>query len=130
QAVGTGADVATFTRQALAAHGATVSGRDPLDVDLAEAPRALREAVGGQPRLRARFELPVADGVEYLSRTHPFVEGLASYVMDTALDAAAEGVARRCGVIQTGRVAGRTTLLLVRCRYHLVTRQRDAEREL
>ncbi len=126
-AVGAGADVAAFTRQALAAHGATVGGRDPLAIDLAEAPRALREvlgpAVGDRTRFQARFELPVPDDVEYLERTHPFVEGLATYVMDTALDAAAGGVARRCGAIRTGAVACRTTLLLVRCRYHIVTQR-------
>lgn len=62
----------------------------------------------------------------YLSRTHPLVEGLATYVMDTALDPVEESLARRCGVIRTSRVSRRTTLLLVRLRFHIVT-QRGAE---
>ena len=66
-----------------------------------------------------------ADGELYLSRTHPLVEGLASYVMDAALDPAGRtgdaGIARRCGVVRTQRVSRRTTLLLVRLRYHIVT---------
>src|SRR5207248_6381483 len=61
-------------------------------------------------------------------RTHPIVEGLATYVMDTALDALGEGVARRCGVIRTDLVETRTTLLLLRFRYHIITQQaRDGD---
>ena len=86
---------------------------------------ALREAMGGQARMLVRFELPVADGVTYLSRTHPAVEGLAAYVMDAALDPLLDGRARRCGAIRTAAVATRTTLLLLRLRHHVVTvRQR------
>ena len=43
--------------------------------------------------------------------------------MDTALDPIGGGVARRCGVIRTSRVQKRTTLLLVRLRYHIITRR-------
>ena len=63
--------------------------------------------------------------VLYLNRTHPFVEGLAAYVMDTALDPLGKGAGRRCGVIRTGRVERRTTLLLVRFRYHIMTQAGD-----
>jgi hypothetical protein len=75
--------------------------------------------------LKARFELPAPDGVLYLNRTHPFVEGLAAYVMDTALDPLGHGVGRRSGVIRTSRVDRRTTLLLVRFRYHILTQTPD-----
>ena len=61
----------------------------------------------------------MSDGVLHLTRTHPIVEGLASYVMDAALDPLLEGVARRCGVIRTQAVHQRTTLLLLRLRYHI-----------
>ena len=61
-----------------------------------------------------RFELPVSDDVIYLNRTHPIVEGLASYVMDAALDPLLAGVARRCGATRTRAVTVRTTLLLAR----------------
>ena len=42
--------------------------------------------------------------------------------MDTALDPLSDAqlVARRCGVIRTSRVERRTTLLLVRLRYHII----------
>ncbi len=61
--------------------------------------------------------LPVQEGEVFLSRTHPVVEGLATYIMDTALDGI--GKASRCSVIRTRHVARRTTALLVRFRYHI-----------
>jgi hypothetical protein len=118
---------------ALRAHGGVVSARDGgVVADLRETPRALRDALGldDTTRLDARFELPVGDGEEYLSRTHPLVEGLAAYVLDTAIDPQAQGVARRAGVIRTRAVARRTTLLLLRLRFDLITRRDHRERRL
>ncbi len=131
-AIGSGVDVARFVTGALRAHGATVSGRDPVTFDLAEVPRALRDALGPgiDARLTARFELPVPDGVLYLSRTHPLVEGLASYVVETALDPIEDGAARRAGAIRTRAVERRTTALLVRFRFDLVARRGEDERRL
>src|SRR6266702_3845015 len=132
RAIGSGVDVAIFTQAAFSAYGATVSlnGTGELQVDLGEAPRALRDAVGNLTRLKARFELPVRAGELYLNRTHPVVEGLAGYVMDAALDPIGESVARRCGVIRTGHISRRTTLLLVRLRFHIVTQRGAEERPL
>jgi hypothetical protein len=113
--------VAAFTRDALIAHGGSVGGRDALSVDLSSAPAALREVLGAGDRITARFSLPVRDGELYLSRTHPLVEGLATHVLDAALDPLGEAVARRCGVIRTRQVTRRTTLLLLRYRFHIVT---------
>jgi hypothetical protein len=79
---------------------------------------------------KARTELPVPDGVLHLTRTHPIVEGLAGYVMDAALDPLLDGLARRCGAIRTRAVEGRTTLLLVRLRYHILTQKGDGETAL
>jgi hypothetical protein len=119
-------------------------GNTPITIDLQETPLALRDialmglrqrtdahtsrtsstVVDASPStcLTARFALPVREHEVYLSRTHPFVEGLATYVMDTALDPLTESVARRCGVITTRQVAKRTTLLLLRFRYHIITK--------
>jgi len=133
-AIGSNVDVETFTREAFSAHGAVVSQlhRGTIQVDPTEAPQALRDTVmgGSGYRFRARFELPVVDDERYLSRTHPIVEGLATYVMDTALDPSAESIARRCGVIRTSRVSRRTTLLLVRIRFHIIMQQGKEERAL
>ena len=122
-AIGSGVDVAAFTREGLEVHGATVTGHDTLRVDLSRTPSALRDALAFSDlgeAFEVRFELPVPDGVVHLGRTHPFVEGLATYIMNSALDPLLGGVARRAGAIRTRQVKTRTTLLLVRLRYHLL----------
>jgi hypothetical protein len=135
-AVGAGVDVQTFTVEALKASGAAVSQNGSVKLDLKETPRALREALGfmgkDTPILNARFELPVKEKQIYLTRTHPLVEGLASYVMETALDPAAveRVIARRCGAVRTRFVEKRTTTLLVRFRYHILVRRGDEEKAL
>lgn len=133
RAVGSGADVAIFVEEALARHRCAVTSDrgSGIAFDAATLPRALRETMGLRAvPVRARFELPVQEGQLHFSRTHPAVEGLASYVLDTALDARADGVARRCGAIRTRRVQRRTTLLLVRFRYHIVTIRAGREEPL
>jgi superfamily II DNA or RNA helicase len=129
QAVGSGADVAEFTRRALQMQGAVIRGTDPISVDLAGTPRALQDAIGRNEPFTARFE-PARPGESdqeiYLSRTHPIVDGLAAYVLDTALDSQADGIAARCGVIRTAAVSRRTTLLLIRYRFDLM-RDRDGD---
>ncbi len=125
-AIGSGSDVERFTHQALEDYGATVNTNGNMKIDLSEVPRSVRDAVGtnGANHIAAKFWLPVKEGEVYLSRTHPFVEGLASHVMDTALDdLVLDPIARRCGVTQTSLVERRTTLLLVRYRYHIITRR-------
>lgn len=112
------------------AHRAVISENGAVRLTLTDVPRALREAMGNVSELTARFELPVKDGQVYLSRTHPVVEGLASYMMDTALDTVEPGVARRCGVIRTSAVERRTTVLLLRCRYHIMTHRGDTTQPL
>jgi len=130
-AIGSGIDVASFTKEAFKLNNSVVSEKNGLSViDLSEAPAFLRELVGGSNTLKARFELPVSNGEVYLSRTHPIVEGLASYVMDGALDAHADGCAKRCGAIRTAAVNKRTTLLLVRFRYHIISQKGEKESPL
>src|SRR5439155_9418754 len=136
-AIGSGVDVASFTQQAFNAYGAVISQQGAngtragtLQFDLTEVPRGLRDVTCSATRFKVRFELPVREGELYLSRTHPIVEGLATYVMDTALDPLEESPARRCGVIRTSRVSRRTTLLLVRLRFHIVTQRGTEEHAL
>ena len=131
-AIGSDVDVQAFTSTALHAYGAVVTPtqKGAVTYNVSEAPRALRDAIGHpsakDATFTARFSLPVRDGEIYLNRTHPLIEGLATYVMDTALDPDANPhtvIARRCGVIRTSHVARRTTLLLVRFRYHILTQR-------
>jgi superfamily II DNA or RNA helicase len=129
-AVGSGADVARFIRRALQMQGAVVLGTDPISVDLAGTPKALQDAIGKHVPFTARFQ-PSRSGESdtelYLSRTHPIVDGLAAYVLDTALDPQADGIAARCGVIRTARVTRRTTLLLIRYRFDLIRERGDEQ---
>ncbi len=120
--IGSGVDVERFVKEALWAQKVPVTENGSVRLDLAEAPRALREATGLEGSTVVRFEPPVGEAEIYLHRTHPAVEGLATYTMDTALDPLADGVARRTSVTRTGVVERRTTLLLVRFRFHIATR--------
>jgi hypothetical protein len=131
EAIGAGVDVARFFTQAVKLHGGFVATAGQVtELTLPNEP-ALRQAIGvDEGTLRARFELPVADGVAYLTRTSPEVEGLASYVVDSALDALLPGKAARCGAIRTTAVKVRTTLLLLRLRHHIVAVRKGGQEPL
>jgi len=141
-AIGSGVDVADFTRRTLTAFGAQASGNDPLEANLAEASPALIDVLAQSSgfdlknlKIKFRFNQPVHEDEHYLQRTHPFVETLANHVLETALDplsgdAVRYPAARRCGAIRTKAVDKRTTLLLVRFRYHIIQTQNNVERPL
>jgi superfamily II DNA or RNA helicase len=130
-AIGVGTDVAAFFREALECHGARCkeSATGILAVDLKETPRALRDALTTPAeQIVARFEPHGDDTSTYLPRTHPWVAGLAGYVLGAALDGRDDAMACRSGVIRTAAVTRRTTLLLLRLRFHVVTRRGSDER--
>jgi hypothetical protein len=136
-AIGSGVAVSDFVHRAVAFHnGAVTPQGETFQIDVQHTPVALRDMLrgtigsNGVQHFTARFALPVREHEVYLSRTHPFVEGLATYVLDTALDPMQERAARRCGAIATREVQRRTTLLLVRFRFHIVTQHGDEERML
>jgi superfamily II DNA or RNA helicase len=135
QALGSAADVAGFVRTALEMSKGVFEPDGPdgrVRINLAETPRALRDCLGlpDDKEFLVRFDPAVGDGEVYLGRTHPAVEALANHVLNTALDPLATGPARRCGVIRTASVGKRTTLLLLRHRFHIVTKTPDGERQL
>lgn len=124
-AIGSGVDLASFTQDALQAYGAVGLDRNGyIQFNVEEIPQALRETMGlgDQRRLNISFDQPVGKDVVHLTRTHPLVEGLSTHLMNEALDPLLEGPARRCGVIKTGHVNVRTTVLLLRFRFHIITR--------
>ena len=135
EAIGSGADVERFMRDVLAAHGAVIrheqesSGQEAVTlVDLREVPAPVQDAlVVDREAVRVRFEPPGRDNVAVWSRTHPSVEGLAGHVLATALDPvlAQGGIAARLGVMRTGHVARRTTLLLCRSRMTIAATSRN-----
>lgn len=114
--------VERFVTEAARAHHGTV-GRTrsgAARIDLTDTPQVVQEAVP-QTAVTARFAEPIHAGETHLTRTHPFVEGLASYVLDSALDNTEHSVAKRAGVMRTNAVTTRTTLILARFRYHITT---------
>ena len=126
-AVGSMVDIKRFTVETLQRHGAAVKANGKIDVDLQAAHRSFIEATNlgatlhDKRHFTARFEEPVDEKTLLLSRTHPIVEGLASWVIDTALDPVIDGAAARCGAVRTTTVEARTTLLVLRMRYDLTS---------
>jgi len=129
KAIGAGVDLEGFVKDALQGMGAgLVPDRKGFRVDLSECPRGLKDALPvDQDKFQMRFQGPAPENGLLLTRIHPFVESIASYVLDTALDSLSKGVASRCGVVRTESVRTRTTLLLLRHRMHLILTREGKE---
>jgi superfamily II DNA or RNA helicase len=123
-ALGTRADIEIFTLEALRALGASVT---PIDIaswraDTSAVPTGLRDALppGLEEPLVLHRDLPIPKGQTVLARTDPTVEAVGRYVLDTALDPPVGArVATRAGVARSSAVSIRTTLLLLRFRFHI-----------
>jgi len=144
-ALGGGDEVRDFALAALQGLEALV--RDPRDgsgdftAQVGGTPAGLRDALaatlGGRlveedRQIPFRTTPAIARGEAALVRTDPAVGALASYVLNSALDSGTPGPrpARRCGVVTTDAVTIRTTLLLVRYRFHLTLPSRTGEKQL
>ncbi|WP_327738019.1 DEAD/DEAH box helicase [Streptomyces nojiriensis] len=144
-ALGGAEEVRGFALDALRDLDALV--RDPRDgtgdftAQAGGTPAGLRDALaatlGGRlveedRKIPFRTTPAIGRGEVALVRTDPAIGALASYVLDSALDANTPGPrpASRCGVITTDAVTIRTTLLLVRYRFHLTLPSRTGERQL
>ncbi|WP_327699703.1 helicase-related protein [Streptomyces sp. NBC_00459] len=142
EALGGAGEIRTFAREALGALNAVLrDSGDDFTAQVGGTPAGLRDALApvvGAEVVEKDREIPfrtdpaVARGEAALVRTDPVVGALASHVLNAALDTRAEGArpARRCGVITTDAVSTRTTLLLVRYRFHLTLPSRSGERQL
>lgn len=122
----------------------TPSGRDgsgDFTAQVGGTPAGLRDALAatlGNRLVEEDREIPfrttpaIGRGEAALVRTDPAIGAIASYVLDSALDVNAVGPrpARRCGVVTTDAVTTRTTLLLVRYRFHLTLPSRTGERQV
>lgn len=129
--LGSQTEVREFVIAALTAAGARVTGVGVLSVDLREARVDLRDLIGRERKsLEITFEASAKPEQIYLHRTHPIVEAIATWVLDTALDEIAVGPAHRAGVMRTDAVSARTTLLLTRYRFSVDVKRGDAERRL
>jgi hypothetical protein len=130
ESIGFGVDVKGFVCEGLKRLGAVISENDSISVDLSEVSQALKDILGISGKIKFRFDLPVAEDEIYLHRTHPIVESLANYIMDTSFDPILESIASRTGVIRTRQVNTRTTLLFIRLRYHIVVVKDQTEHPL
>jgi superfamily II DNA or RNA helicase len=106
--------------------------RRTLKIDPGLLPQGLlgRVDLGDKRPISVGFDPVVPPGTIYLARTHPFVEALSSYLLDTALDRPAEATASRVGAMRTAAVTERTVLLLLRARYVVKETRTAATREL
>ena len=133
-ALGSHHDVARFTIEALRALGSSVTPTDHgWQAVTATLPVGLRDTLppGHREPLPLHRDHPVPRGQALLARTDPHVEAIARHVLDAALDSTLEGrVASRSGVARTKAVTQRTTLLLVRFRFHLDLPARSGVRQV
>ncbi|HQP72294.1 MAG TPA: helicase-related protein, partial [Methanoculleus sp.] len=126
--IGSQLNIRDFVKQTLSRYHAVIKElKNSYQFDLSPVPTLVKETCGYLPdKITVSFDLPVQEQEIYLSRTHPIVEGLADLVMSTALDSEnSHSIASRCGVIRTASVQRRTTLLLIRYRFHLTQAFKD-----
>lgn len=83
-------------------------------------PLPVLDSLGQKPR-PITFTTPASEGVEYIGRNHPLVEGLARYLLEETLENQRDPIAARCGFTITDIVDQRTTLLMLRSRYLLTS---------
>ena len=132
--LGTHAEVRDFVRTCLLELGSTVANTaNGFTASTMFLPAGLKDSLppGRDSGLTFVEDFPVAKGENVLHRSDRSVEAVASYVLESALDASlpeAERPAKRCAVIRTDAVARRTTLLVARYRFHMTTPARTGER--
>lgn len=123
RSIGEPAEIEAFAIAALRALGATPKNiTGGWTTPTAALPKGLRDSF---PRpladsLVLQRDLPAPMDRAVLTRTDSTVAAIAHWVLDTALDPLGDrSVASRAGVVRTSAVTRRTTLLLVRFRFHL-----------
>ena len=123
EATGSGISIEEFVNDAIRFHDGAVTGDKGITtLDLRDAPEALVDALELPDSNRVKkvtFTYPPKNDEEYLTRTHPFIENLAAYIVDSTMDEETQSRAGRCGVVRTADVQKKTTLILTRTRYHI-----------
>lgn len=118
QILGSETDVAEFVKNACEKLSCSLV-KQKKSWKLANIPLCVQPILGNQPRLIS-FTSPAPEGVEYIGRNHPLVEGLARHILEESLDEQQqEPIAARCGVTVTEGVSKPTVILLLRIRHLL-----------
>ncbi len=134
--LGTRADVESFVESSLRAFGSTVRATGTgFTATLGTLPVGLRDAIPPDriDPLPFQRDFPVGRHEALLHRSDLTTAAIAGYVLEAALDPTMPPElrpARRCAVVRTSAVSTRTTLLLVRYRFHLSLPSRSGERTL
>jgi superfamily II DNA or RNA helicase len=124
-ALGSHGDLRAFLDATFGALGSTVTATDDgFTAVTATLPLGARTSLptGLLDPLPFHEDPPAERGHAVVARTDPAVQALARYVLESALDPtvpAGERPARRAGVMRTDAVTTRTTVLLLRLRFHL-----------
>lgn len=124
-ALGSHGDLEQFLTGSLSSLGSTITRTDDgFTAVTATLPLGARTSLppGLHDPLPFHTDPPADSGHSVIARTDPAVQALARYVLESALDSTVaphERPARRAGVMITDAVRTRTTLLLVRLRFHL-----------
>ena len=114
--------VANFLAQTVERLGGGMQKHDPaVTFYFDQHTRETHKRLDLPTELNVVYEEPAAADQELILRTHPFVENLANYVFETAMDPNMIPLASRCGVMRTDSVTIRTTIILCRFRFELVT---------
>jgi hypothetical protein len=125
QILGSEEDVARFVKNACERLSCSLIEKKQCWL-LPTIPGFLKPVLGDKSRL-ITFTTPTPEGVEYIGRNHPLVEGLARHIMEEALVNIQEPIAARCGFTITDTVTKRTTLLLLRLRHLLNSARRNID---
>jgi len=130
---GSSVDIARFVERAIRAAGGTVGRLESgdLKISLVGTPLALRDMLPEScpDSFTAAFSGNPTGHRMLLQRTHPFVEALAGFVMQSALDPEGSMRQGRSGAFATDRVTSATTLMLLRCRFMLDRIEGDRRRQ-
>lgn len=119
QALGDASTVKRFMIETLRLIRAAVSQRTPeeIEVDTSMVDPELRATIGLPATFRATFDT-VQEGAVQLHRTHPLVEAMCDYAIETAIDDLEPGPAARTSVIRTS-VKERHDVYLLRYRFQM-----------
>jgi hypothetical protein len=118
QILGSETDVAEFVKNACEKLSCSLV-KQKKSWKLANIPLCVQPVLGDKSRL-ITFTSPAPEGVEYIGRNHPLVEGLARYILEESLaENQLNPIAARCGVTVTEGVSKPTVILLLRIRHLL-----------